>query len=117
MACFWRLLGLDARNHPCSGAPITGYKYGARWYFLGRPEDAQWLFESGGAKRLFPDYYQQFLQALPQSIHSNIVTGAPRIMTGDDPDVVMTGARAWSLRGIRCAMPQPDRANTDDLSC
>ena len=52
--------------------------------FLGRPEDAPWLFESGGAKRLFPDYYQRFLQALPQSIHSNIITGAPRIMTGDD---------------------------------
>ena len=92
-----------------------------RGIFLGRPEDAQWLFESGGAERLFPDYYQQFLQALPQSTHSNIITGAHRIMTGDDRDAAMAVARAWSLWEIRCATLQPDEAyiaaNTDDLSC
>lgn len=92
-----------------------------RGIFLGRTADAQWLFECGGANRLFPDYYQQFLQALPQSTHSDIITGAHRIMTGDDRHAALEVARAWSLWEIRCATLRPDdayiAANTDDFSC
>jgi len=91
-----------------------------RGIFLARTEDSHWTFNGGGIKRLYPDYYQEFLQALPPNSESNTIKAAYDIMLGDDKDAALAVARAWSLWEIRCCTLVPDAefvaANTDDKS-
>jgi len=47
-----------------------------RGIFLGRAEDTRWAFEGGGGTRLFPDYWQEFLDALPEGENQTSVKAA-----------------------------------------
>ncbi|WP_444997424.1 prolyl aminopeptidase [Aliikangiella sp. IMCC44359] len=105
-----------AENHPESVLSLV-----LRGIFLGRPEDTIWTFSSGGAIRIFPDYWQEYLNALPKSNQSPSIKIAYDLMVGDDKPLAMKVARAWSKWEIRCCTLKPNdefvNAATNDESC
>ena len=92
-----------------------------RGIFLARQEDCDWTFNAGGAHRIFPDYFADFLQALPCTINDDMTQAAYNVMTGDDYNAALKVARAWSLWEIRCCTLMPNAEfvadKTDDKSC
>jgi proline iminopeptidase len=92
-----------------------------RGIFLGRPQDTMWTFASGGATRIFPDYWNEYLSALPEGESQSSVQAAYDIMTGDDKVAALKVARAWSIWEIRCCTLQPNEEFlshfSDDESC
>ena len=86
-----------------------------RGIYLGRPQDTDWSFSGGGATRLCPDYWQQYLAAFPKNMDlSNYsVQMAYDIMTGDDKSLALKVAKAWSIWEIRCCTLIPNQAFVD----
>jgi len=84
-----------------------------RGIFLAREQDTAWAFTGGGATRLFPDYWQEYLAALPTGESQSSVKSAYKIMTGDDKAAAMKMAKAWSLWEIRCCTLLPNQAFVD----
>lgn len=105
-----------AQTHPESVKSLV-----LRGIFLARPEDTAWTFTGGGAIRLYPDYWQEYLNALPEGGAQTSIQAAYDIMTGDDKALAMKVAKAWSLWEIRCCTLLPDETfvknATDDESC
>jgi proline iminopeptidase len=104
-----------AQTHP---TPVKSLML--RGIFLGREQDINWTFGGGGAARIFPDYWDDFMAALPEG---ELADGklAYDIMVGDDKEAALKVARAWSIWEIRCCTLQPDEEflshYTDDDSC
>ena len=93
-----------------------------RGIFLGRPQDTLWTFTGGGAIRIFPDYWQNYLDALPEGETQSSVDLAYELMMGDDKELALRVARAWSEWEIRCCTLKPSEeflkaATEDDESC
>jgi proline iminopeptidase len=107
-----------AQTHPESVISLV-----LRGIFLGRTKDTLWTFtDGGGAARIFPDYWQDYLDALPEGQSQPSVNAAYEIMTGDDKAAAMKVARAWSIWEIRCCTLQTNTAflalmAEDDESC
>ncbi|NQZ09343.1 MAG: prolyl aminopeptidase [Algicola sp.] len=106
-----------AQTHPTSVSSLV-----LRGIFLARPQDTLWTFtDGGGAARIFPDYWQEYVDALPAGQSQNSVHAAYEIMTGDDKAAALKVARAWSLWEIRCCTLTPDeefiKHCDDDESC
>lgn len=106
-----------AQTHPNSVKSLV-----LRGIFLGRPTDTLWTFTNdGGAARLFPEYWQEYLDALPAGENQTSVKLAYDIMTGPDREAALKVAKAWSRWEISCCTLVPDQefldSHTDDESC
>lgn len=106
-----------AQNHPGSVKSLV-----MRGIFLARPQDTQWTFtDQGGANRIFPDYWQEYIDALPAGQTQPSVDVAYNIMIGDDKEAALKVARAWSMWEIRCCTLQPNEEFLahfeDDKTC
>jgi len=92
-----------------------------RGIFLGRPEDTQWAFSGGGGTRIFADYWQEYLDALPEGENQTGVKAAYEIMIGDNKVAAEKVAQAWAKWEIRCCTLEPNdefvAALTGDDSC
>jgi len=92
-----------------------------RGIFLARPEDTAWAFTGGGATRLYPDYWQDYLSALPAGETQSSVKVAYDVMTGENKAAAMKLAKAWSLWETRCCTLIPDlefvESATDEHKC
>lgn len=67
-----------------------------RGVFLCRPRDIHWFYQDG-ASRLLPDYWDDYLQPIPEDERGNLVAAYYRRLTGADEVARMAAARAWSL--------------------
>jgi len=105
-----------AQTHPSSVNSLI-----LRGIFLGREEDTRWAFEGGGGTRIFPDYWQEYLDALPEGENQTSVKTAYNIMIGDDKAAAEKVAQAWAKWEIRCCTLEPNEefvaALTGDDSC
>lgn len=105
-----------AQSHPNSVKSLV-----LRGIFLGRPEDTQWAFASGGGTRIFADYWQNYLSALPSGEKQTNVKVAYDIMVGEDKEAAEKLAKAWAEWEIRCCTMEPNeefvKAATSDESC
>jgi len=79
-----------------------------RGIWLARPQDTQWTFANGGATRIYPDYWQEYLDALPDGENQHTVQAAYKIMIGDDKEAAIKVARAWNLWETRCCTLLPN---------
>ncbi|MGF1546633.1 MAG: prolyl aminopeptidase [Thiotrichales bacterium] len=79
-----------------------------RGIFLCRDEDINWFYQSG-ADRLFPDYWQDYLDPIPAAERGDLLHAYHRRLTGTDEIARMRAAQAWSLWEGRTATL---RANT-----
>jgi proline iminopeptidase len=78
-----------------------------RGVFLCRDEDLQWLYQ-GGANKIFPDYWEDFVQPIKKSEQRDLIASYYQILTGDDELARMGAAKAWSLWEARCATLRPN---------
>ncbi len=100
-----------AQTHPMSIISLV-----LRGVFLGRPEDTQWTFENGGGTRIFADYWQEYLDALPQGVQQSSVKSAHQIIHGTDKVVAKKVALAWAKWELRCGTLEPNEEFAADLA-
>jgi proline iminopeptidase len=84
-----------------------------RGIFLGRDVDTNWTFAGGGATRIYPDYWHEYLAELPEGSSQANVRAAYDILVGDDKELAQKVATAWSIWEIRCCTLIPDQAFVD----
>jgi proline iminopeptidase len=77
-----------------------------RGIFLCRPHEIRWFYQEG-ASRLFPDYWEAYLEPIPETERSDLVRAYYRRLTSDDEVARMTAAKAWSLWEGRTASLLP----------
>ncbi|MEG3754416.1 prolyl aminopeptidase [Psychromonas arctica] len=82
-----------------------------RGIFLGRPKDTDWTFSGGGATQIYPDYWQEYLDVLPNGKTS--IQDAYNLMIGDDKELAMRVAKAWCTWEIRCCTLIPNQDFVD----
>ena len=73
-----------------------------RGIFLCRREDLTWFYQSG-ADRLFPDYWQDFIEPIPEEERGDMMAAYHRRLTGTDELIRMKAAKAWSIWEGRCS--------------
>jgi len=84
-----------------------------RGIFLGRAIDTNWTFSGGGATRIYPDFWQEYLAELPEGESQATVRAAYDLLVGEDKVLAQKVATAWSLWEIRCCTLVPDQAFVD----
>jgi proline iminopeptidase len=67
-----------------------------RGIFLLRRSELLWFYQDG-ASALFPDAWEQFLAPIPPAERGDLMRAYYRRLTGDDPEVRLAAARAWSV--------------------
>lgn len=91
-----------AETHPerVSGLVLRGI-------FLCRPHEIQWFYQQG-ANRLFPDYWEEFVDPVPPAQRHDVVRAYHALLTGDDELQRLKAARAWSVWEARTATLLPN---------
>ncbi|MBD3671769.1 MAG: prolyl aminopeptidase [Gammaproteobacteria bacterium] len=77
-----------------------------RGIFLCRPQEIHWFYQEG-ANRLAPDYWEDYLEPIPESERDDLVASYYARLTGDDELSRMAAAKAWSVWEGRCATLYP----------
>lgn len=77
-----------------------------RGIFLCRPHEIRWFYQEG-ASRLFPDYWEAYLEPIPAAERSDLVRAYYNRLTSDDEVARMAAAKAWSLWEGRTASLLP----------
>ena len=67
-----------------------------RGIFLCRTQEIDWFYRRG-ASRLFPDYWQDFVAAIPEAERDDLVKAYYQRLAGDNELARMAAAKAWSL--------------------
>jgi len=78
-----------------------------RGIFLARDQDTRWTFAGGGASRIFPDYWQDYVSAIDR-VSSDILQDAYQILISDDKQAAKKLARAWATWEIKCCTLSTD---------
>lgn len=91
-----------AQAHP---QRVTGLVL--RGIFLCRPADIQWLYQDG-ARRVFPDHWEDFLSPIPEAERGDLVTAYYRRLTSTNELEQIQAAKAWSIWEGRCATLHPN---------
>ncbi len=80
-----------------------------RGIFLCRQQDIDWFYQ-GGAARLFPDAWQDFIAPIPPSERDHLVKAYYRRLTSDNEIERMAAAKAWSVWEGSTATLRPDKS-------
>lgn len=87
-----------------------------RGIFLCREADLAWFYKVGGASRLFPDHWQDFIEFLPSEERDQILASYYKRLTGEDEVAKMAAAKAWSQWEAACATLQPSSQVVNHLT-
>jgi proline iminopeptidase len=77
-----------------------------RGIFLCRQSDMNWLYVSG-ANQIFPDYWEEFIKAIPDSERDNVLSAYYQRLIGDDELARMAAAKAWAAWEGNCSKLRP----------
>jgi proline iminopeptidase len=77
-----------------------------RGIFLCRQVDLDWLYRDG-ANRIFPDNWDEFQRAIPESERGDLVEAYYKRLTGEDELARMAAAKAWSAWEGNCSKLRP----------
>ncbi len=77
-----------------------------RGIFLCRPTEIEWFYQEGGASRIFPDYWQDYLRIIPENERDDLLRAYHRRLTGENELARMAAAKAWSKWEARAASLQ-----------
>ena len=78
-----------------------------RGIFLCRDEEIAWFYQDG-AGRIFPDYWEDYLEPIPAAERGDMVSAYYRRLTGDNELARLAAAKAWSRWEGRTATLLPD---------
>ena len=85
-------LGLSyAISHPESVTELI-----LRGIFTLRKAEIDWYYQ-GGASRIFPDAWENFIAPIPQQERGDLVSAYYRRLTSEDANIRIEAARAWSM--------------------
>lgn len=93
-----------AQAHPqrVSGMIVRGI-------FLATDKDVHWFYQEG-ANLIYPDYWQDFIEPIPEDERGNLLKAYYQRLTGDNEIARMGAAKAWSLWEARTATLQPSKS-------
>lgn len=86
-----------------------------RGVFLAREKDVQWFYQQG-TSRLFPDYWEKFIEPIPEEERGNMIEAYHRQLTGEDEIKKLRAAKAWSVWEGMTATLQTDKAVIDSFA-
>ncbi len=86
-----------------------------RGIFLCRDQEIDWFYQQG-ASRVFPDYWQDYLQVIPEAERGNMLAAYYKRLTSPNELAKMGAAKAWSLWEGRCATLRPNHDVVDHFS-
>ena len=92
---------LYAQRYP---QPVLGMIL--RGVFLCRSADIRWFLDEG-ASRVFPDYWEDFVELIPPEERQDLIGAYHRRLVGDNELQRLQAARAWSIWEGRCATLHP----------
>ncbi|KTG16933.1 MULTISPECIES: prolyl aminopeptidase [unclassified Guyparkeria] len=78
-----------------------------RGVFLCREQDIRWFYQDG-ASHVFPDYWADYLEPIPEAERDDLVAAYRRRLDGEDEIARLQAARAWSVWEGRCATLRPE---------
>ncbi len=68
-----------------------------RGTFLGRQKELDWLFKPEGAAKFFPDYWDKFLDPIPEDRRHDLLQAYYDLMHGADELKHMAVAKTWGM--------------------
>ncbi len=77
-----------------------------RGIFLATPKEIHWFYQEGASK-IFPDYWNDFVDPIPENERGNLLKAYYKRLTGDNEIARMGAAKAWSLWEARTATLLP----------
>jgi proline iminopeptidase len=88
-----------------------------RGIFLCRPKEIRWFYEdSMGARAIFPDSWEEYVQIIPESERQDMVSAYYRRLTSEDSVVRMEAAKSWSVWEASALKLLRDQSMIDDFS-
>lgn len=78
-----------------------------RGIFLCRHQDFQWFYQDG-ASRIFPDYWQEFYEHIPEEERGDLITAYHKRLLGTDEIARMAAAKVWSAWEGNCSTLRPN---------
>lgn len=83
--------------------------------FLGRQQDIDWFYKHG-ASLVYPDYWQEFINIVPENKRDNIPQYYADCLHGENELARMSAAKNWALWQARCSSLQPHLYVIDQYS-
>ena len=80
-----------------------------RGIFMLRRAELEWFYQ-GGCDMLYPDAWEQYLAAIPEGEHGDLMQAYHRRLVSDDPAVRLAAARAWSVWEASTSVLQQNEA-------
>ena len=81
-----------------------------RGIFLARERDVNWPFQEGGASRILPEAWKNYLEQIPREERDDLIGAYYRRLTSDNELVRMGAAKAWSIWEGSAATLLPDKS-------
>lgn len=78
-----------------------------RGIFFCTPKELAWLYQDG-ASRVYPDYWDDFLEPIPDKDRGDVLSAYYQLLTGEDEIAKMRSAKAWSTWEGRTATLLPN---------
>ena len=83
-----------------------------RGIFLLRRWELEWFYQEG-TSRLFPDAWENYLEAIPEVERGDLISAYNRRLTSEDEATRLSAARAWSVWEASTSLLHPDEAFID----
>lgn len=84
-----------------------------RGIFLCRQQDLDWFYKEGGASRIFPDAWEEFMRPLSEVEQQNVMESYYQRLIGRDEVGRMAAAKAWSQWEGMCSTLFPNPNTVD----
>lgn len=101
---------LYAQTHPSKVSGLI-----LRGIFLARDKDVQWFYQQG-TSQLFPDYWEKFIEPIPEAERDDMLAAYSRQLTGDNEIQQLRAAKAWSTWEGVTATLQTDKDVVEGFS-
>ena len=95
-----------AQRHPNAVSELV-----LRGIFLLRKKELDWFYQSG-ASEIYPDEWANFLAPIPLEERHDLLHAYYRRLTGEDAEIRLTAARAWSVWEGSTSFLTPDAKRT-----
>ena len=86
-----------------------------RGIFLCRDRDIHWFYQEG-ASSILPDYWQDYVEMIPEPERENMIAAYYRRLTGDNEVARMAAAKAWSVWEGRASTLLPKASVIDHFA-
>lgn len=86
-----------------------------RGIFLARQQEFDWLYKEGGASRIFPDAWQDFIKPIPERDRECLVTAYSHKLRGSDELARMAAAKNWACWEAHLSTLRPNHVLVDQL--